>query len=822
MRSPARSGRLATLLFTLVALSDCGGGGAIGNPTVGIAGLVASVTLSADNQHPRVGQSVTAIARAYDAGGNQLSGRTTAFSSSAPSVLSVAGNGVGSALTPGSATLSAAVEGKTGSLAFSVTALPVATVSVTAPLAMLTQGTSEQLSVVVRDANGGVLTDRAVAWSSSSSPIATVSASGYVVAVAPGATTITAVSEGQGGSITIAVHVPLVRSVSVTPSSASLTVGQSAQLQAVAHDSAGIVLSGRSIAWQTSAAGVATVSASGLVAATGVGTATVSASVDGVVGTAAIVGNSAAAVLQRVVVSPHSVSLAAGATQQFTALGSYSDGSSRAVAVSYTATGGTITSGGLCTAGSTLGTYRVIATQSGGTLADTGAVTIVAAPPPPPTLATITVSPATASVNVGQTVQLTATGRDAAGNPVTGLILVWTSSSTGLATVSSYGVVTGIGGGSVSVTAAASGKSGSAAITVVAPTLQRIVLSPKPVSLTAGATQQFTALGSYSDGSSRAVAVTYAATGGTITAGGLYTAGSVAGTYRVIATQSGGTLADTSVVTIVAAPPPPPPGSVCKNEPAGYSLFQDRSFTEVPPGGPAYDSYNWQSNGGPGDFYVANLALTTDATVKTLTPDGTSTVLQMTFPQGFGGGSAPVWFGMRDGGPRLPTNTGALYMCVMVKIDPAWTNGGNVGTKFFFLRTPYQGGPGGENHYWGFSALENDATVMLPVIGTQFGSNGAGLESTRLSVAGTNATGGGWRQFEILVVAESPAGATTGIGKIWLDGKPVLDNRDMQFFLPGQAPGWSSIDVEPTYGGGTNPVPRTMHWWLGRVRVTVK
>ncbi len=49
--------------------------------------------------------------------------------------------------------------------------------------------------------------------------------------------------------------------------------------------------------------------------------------------------------------------------------------------------------------------------------------------------------------------------------------------------------------------------------------------------------------------------VTYSATGGTITTGGLYTAGSTAGTFRVIAVQQGGTLADTSAVTLTATPP---------------------------------------------------------------------------------------------------------------------------------------------------------------------------------------------------------------------------------------------------------------------------
>jgi hypothetical protein len=267
-----------------------------------------------------------------------------------------------------------------------------------------------------------------------------------------------------------------------------------------------------------------------------------------------------------------------------------------------------------------------------------------------------------------------------------------------------------------------------------------------------------------------------------------------------------------SVEPLVAAVKAP-----CANEPAGYTLAQDRSFIEMPGVWPAFDSFGWQSNGGAGSPYVANLALVSDASVKPLTPDGTTSVLQMTFPQGWEGGSAPVWFGS----PKLPANRGAIYMCVVVKLDPRWTNGGNTGTKFFFLRTPYDDGAFKENHYWGLAALETDPKVAQPMFGTQFGSSGPDGTS-RYSIAGTNAAGGVWRQIEVVMVAEHPAGATNGSGQMWLDGKPVLNDRDIQFFLSGQTPSWASVEVEPTYGGGTHAVPYNMTWWLGRVRISVK
>ncbi len=78
-------------------------------------------------------------------------------------------------------------------------------------------------------------------------------------------------------------------------------------------------------------------------------------------------------------------------------------------------------------------------------------------------------------------------------------------------------------------------------ITAAAPTLTAVEVTPATASVAAGATQQFSAVGRMSDNSTSSVTVTWSATGGTITTGGLYTAGATAGSYRVIAVQQGGT-----------------------------------------------------------------------------------------------------------------------------------------------------------------------------------------------------------------------------------------------------------------------------------------
>jgi len=83
-------------------------------------------------------------------------------------------------------------------------------------------------------------------------------------------------------------------------------------------------------------------------------------------------------------------------------------------------------------------------------------------------VATVTVSPASPSVQVGQTAQLTATLKDANGNTLTGRTVTWTSSDTTIAKVSATGLVTARAAGLATVTATSEGKSGTSAVTVTA------------------------------------------------------------------------------------------------------------------------------------------------------------------------------------------------------------------------------------------------------------------------------------------------------------------------------------------------------------------
>ena len=257
---------------------------------------------------------------------------------------------------------------------------PVASVTLNLPSATIEIGDTGQRTATPEAATNHPLSGLSVTWSSDHPEIATVSSAGVVAAVAAGTANITATCEGRTASTVIQVSAVRVASVTVTPPTASITVGGTVQLTATATDSRGNPLTGRIVRWSSADASVATVDGTGLV--TGVGA------------------------------------------------------------------GGPVTI-----------TAR-IAKKSG-----TSAITVTTVPLVP--VASVTVSPASASVMAGSTVQLTATPKDASNNPLTGRVVTWSSANTALATVNGSGLVTGVAaGGPVTITATCETKTGTSAITV--------------------------------------------------------------------------------------------------------------------------------------------------------------------------------------------------------------------------------------------------------------------------------------------------------------------------------------------------------------------
>lgn len=101
--------------------------------------------------------------------------------------------------------------------------------------------------------------------------------------------------------------------------------------------------------------------------------------------------------LQSISLSPTSATLAAGGTQQFSISSRSTGGNFGTVSVTYSATGGTITSSGAYTAGSAAGTYQVVAALTDGSMADTATVAISAVGTSSSTSSGTAVSPSPAS-----------------------------------------------------------------------------------------------------------------------------------------------------------------------------------------------------------------------------------------------------------------------------------------------------------------------------------------------------------------------------------------------------------------------------------------
>lgn len=163
--------------------------------------------------------------------------------------------------------------------------VPVAVVQVSPGTTELAIGETKQLGAVTRDSAGNVLNNRPVAWTSSDTAVAKVSAAGLVTAVASGAATITARSENREGraEVTVAaarVPVSAVRIVAVVAD--TIEAWDQVQLTALALDSAGAPLAGREITWSSSNPAVASVNAAtGLLTGLDRGTVTITATSEG-------------------------------------------------------------------------------------------------------------------------------------------------------------------------------------------------------------------------------------------------------------------------------------------------------------------------------------------------------------------------------------------------------------------------------------------------------------------------------------------------------------------------------------------------------------
>jgi hypothetical protein len=293
---PASFSRLAAALCSAALLAACQGADApvpVARVVVsGVAGPTDSMT---------VGDTRALAVALSDAKGGTLTGRAVTWTSSDAAVATVDPSGVLTAVTPGRVTITATSEGHTGELAVAVRRKPVASLQVERAADTLWLGRTKTLHAQPRDASGGALGDRTIAWSVGDSNVASAATaadgSALLRGTALGTTQLVAVSEGARTTITlVVVPVPVAKLTLSAPDTVML--GRAATLRATATAPDGSTLTsadlaGRSVTWTSDRTAVITVagvadaagsSPSGLTAlarGVGAGNATVSAAIDG-------------------------------------------------------------------------------------------------------------------------------------------------------------------------------------------------------------------------------------------------------------------------------------------------------------------------------------------------------------------------------------------------------------------------------------------------------------------------------------------------------------------------------------------------------------
>jgi hypothetical protein len=256
----------------------------------------------------------------------------------------------------------------------------------------------------------------------------------------------------------------------------------------------------------------------------------------------------------------------------------------------WSSTGGSVTTDGTFSS-AVAGTFKVIGHGRGGRHADTAVVNVV----PPDSVARLTLSPATVSLDTAARRAFSATAYAPDGSVVT-VGLTWSATGgtidaaggfTAGTAPGTYRVIVGNTGGSVADTSIVTISAPAVAPAPdPAPTLAAVYVLPASATMTTGASQQFKAYGRNSAGDSVPVTVSFAATGGTITSAGLYTAGGTGGGFRVIAKDASTGKADTSSVTLNApASAPPPPSSSATGIPFGpFGLWASATTLETTAG----------------------------------------------------------------------------------------------------------------------------------------------------------------------------------------------------------------------------------------------
>jgi len=450
------------------------------------------------------------------------------WASSDPTILSMNG-GVVKALAKGSASVTAALSGKTAAVSVTVTDAALVSLAVTPPDTSLPKGTSAQMYATGSFTDSTTQDVTGIAAWASSDPKAVSVSGGLVTAADTGTATITAALASQAASARVTVTSALVAGISVSPPALSLPVGLTQQYTATCNYTDGQRDCTSQVSWSVSAGnGFASMSSAGLATGSAVGPAVVTASLGFGKCTANFACSTSVrltvtpAVLVSISVSPATYTIPSGLEYPFKAWGQYSDNSSpkdissivtwassdKTVAAWTPSSAPIVPFGvapGLFTAYKK-GDVTITASAPGGSGSVSGTATLHVVDA---ALYQVTVAPADVIIPKGLAQQFKATGYyTASPTPITADItgqVTWSVSNTAVATISNATQDKGllstasVGGATVTATDPATLISGSTTVTVSNALVMALAVAPASQSVPKGLAASFTANCTWTD-----------------------------------------------------------------------------------------------------------------------------------------------------------------------------------------------------------------------------------------------------------------------------------------------------------------------------------
>ncbi len=469
--------------------------------TIGKSALVSLAVTSSASSLPLGSTAQLKATGTYTDKSTQDLTSTVSWTSSEPGIATVSSSGLTSSAGIGNATLTATLNSISANTQLSVSAPALLSIAVSSDRSTIALGTTAQFIAkgLYTDGSAQDLSS-SVSWTSAPAGIVKLNSGGLATGKAVGAASINAVAGSISGTSQLIVSSAVLTSISVASSKSSVPLGTTQQLAATGTYSDGSTHDlTSSVTWTSAPAGVIAIGSNGLATSKAVGTATITATSDSVNGTDQLTVSSAA--LRSISVASSKSSIPLGTTQQLAATGTYSDGSTHDLTSSATWTSApagiiTIGSNGLVTS-KAVGTATI--TASSNSINGSGKLTVA-----PAILASISIGSSKPTMPLGTTQQLIATGvfTDGTSHNLTTSV-AWSSSSQTVVSVDVNGVATAKSQGATTVTAFSNSIGASAPLAVSSATLSSISISPSNPTVPMSSSQQLSAVGTFTDGSTQ-------------------------------------------------------------------------------------------------------------------------------------------------------------------------------------------------------------------------------------------------------------------------------------------------------------------------------